>query len=165
MSENVQVDKFVELEAHVEKLGKDIEAFKLKYSQKSQKYFKKLFNLFWKNHPTIKAVVWVQYTPYFNDGEPCVFQVHDMQPLTSVGFKRWKDEGSRGWRAEEFIPFDWKDNICEGETISREEFESAQKFLRVIHKLPDDVFLDMFGDHTMVLATRKGFESNEHEHD
>lgn len=26
----------------------------------------------------IKALYWTQYTPYFNDGEPCVFRVNDL---------------------------------------------------------------------------------------
>lgn len=29
--------------------------------------------------PYLKEINWVQYTPYFNDGEPCVFGKHDPQ--------------------------------------------------------------------------------------
>lgn len=29
------------------------------------------------NDPRIEAVRWVQYTPYFNDGEPCVFSISE----------------------------------------------------------------------------------------
>src|SRR5688572_125580 len=28
-------------------------------------------------HPKIEAVKWTQYTPYFNDGDPCVFSVNE----------------------------------------------------------------------------------------
>ncbi len=28
-------------------------------------------------NPTLEAVRWTQYTPYFNDGEPCVFGVNE----------------------------------------------------------------------------------------
>ncbi len=27
--------------------------------------------------PTVEAIRWTQYAPYFNDGEPCEFGVHD----------------------------------------------------------------------------------------
>ena len=32
--------------------------------------------------PTIGSFSWVQYTPYFNDGDPCVFNVHEALSVT-----------------------------------------------------------------------------------
>lgn len=31
--------------------------------------------------PGVTGLVWDQYTPYFNDGEPCEFSVHDVRVL------------------------------------------------------------------------------------
>lgn len=38
--------------------------------------FDSLYDVF-VEHPTIQTISWTQYTPYFNDGEPCEFSVHD----------------------------------------------------------------------------------------
>ena len=36
---------------------------------------KSIIKGFFADHPEVSKVVWDQFTPYFNDGEPCVFQV------------------------------------------------------------------------------------------
>ena len=35
-------------------------------------------------NPRVKGYVWYQYTPYFNDGEPCTFGVHADRPARST---------------------------------------------------------------------------------
>lgn len=35
-------------------------------------------------YPEIRAFAWTQYAPYFNDGEPCVFSVHDLMFLPAT---------------------------------------------------------------------------------
>lgn len=37
----------------------------------------KIFKLAFDNVPALKAIAWNQYTPYFNDGDECVFCVND----------------------------------------------------------------------------------------
>lgn len=32
---------------------------------------------FFQENPEIQCICWTQYTPHFNDGEPCEFNVHD----------------------------------------------------------------------------------------
>jgi hypothetical protein len=58
----------------------------------------------------IKQVYWTQFTPYFNDGEPCEFAVHDM--FFSKGeelFEDYPDDDvnwTMGWELEQaFKPF------------------------------------------------------------
>ena len=40
---------------------------------------RELLQEFFAANPTIAAVKWAQYTPYFNDGDPCIFRVGDPQ--------------------------------------------------------------------------------------
>ena len=47
-----------------------------KFQAQGQALFKETFKEFFDNNPGIKAVVWTQYTPYFNDGDECVFRVN-----------------------------------------------------------------------------------------
>lgn len=41
---------------------------------------------FFNEHPDIHALSWRQYTPYFNDGDPCVFGVREPY------YSRWRLE-------------------------------------------------------------------------
>lgn len=42
-----------------------------------QKDFNEIIKLFFDECPKVQAVVWSQYTPYFNDGDECVFSVNE----------------------------------------------------------------------------------------
>jgi len=152
----------------IESLVSEFETLKKEFQAKAQVTFKDAFKEFWEKHPNIKAVVWCQYTPYFNDGDPCVFGVHDMWPLTENGEKYWKEEGGSAYAGEDFTPLGWKGKELQeayvGE-ITLEEAQSARKALETIQKLPSEVFELIFGDHVMITATHKGFEVEEHEHD
>lgn len=39
----------------------------------------------------IKAIYWTQYTPYFNDGEACVFRVNDLCCIVNSEFVKIED--------------------------------------------------------------------------
>lgn len=41
--------------------------------------FHDLFIEFFEKNPTVGAISWTQYTPYFNDGESCEFSRHEFQ--------------------------------------------------------------------------------------
>ena len=43
-----------------------------------------LFDAFFEQHKCIKAITWTQYTPYFNDGEPCEFNVYDLNAFLKL---------------------------------------------------------------------------------
>lgn len=96
--------------------------------------------------PEGRMLVWSQYTPYFQDGDPCTFGVNEpcLQP------------------DEDFMdPLDpW-----EGEYIRRAEYE-------VLHSAWKDITSDetlmeaAFGDHVAVAVRRSGeFRTSDHSHD
>lgn len=53
-------------------------------------------------YPQIKAIGWTQYTPYFNDGDECIFSVREPQLLLAESQKDdeedYEDEFGPGWR-------------------------------------------------------------------
>lgn len=38
-------------------------------------------NEIFEKHPSLAGIRWCQYTPYFNDGEPCEFDLYDLEVL------------------------------------------------------------------------------------
>lgn len=53
---------------------KQVENTKKDAIQKAKKWFDEGSKVFFENNPGLKSFSWPQYTPYFNDGDPCVFR-------------------------------------------------------------------------------------------
>ena len=54
-------------------LKEKMESVKEQMSEIGEKFFSKKFNEIFLKYPNLEEVSWNAYTPYFNDGEPCVF--------------------------------------------------------------------------------------------
>lgn len=117
--------------------------------------FKEAFSELFAAHPDLVAVRWEQYTPYFNDGEPCHFGVNSP-------YVKMKDtEEDAG---------DYEDGF---EYVSTWSLEDKPESLRNAYKAVDELFklLDndtaeaAFGDHSQITATRDGFTVDECNHD
>ena len=55
----------------------EIDALKKAYMKELQSSFNEIIKLFFEECPKVQAVVWSQYTPYFNDGDECVFRINE----------------------------------------------------------------------------------------
>lgn len=98
-------------------------------------------------HPDLESFGWHQYTPYFNDGDECVFRVcNDYPDLNGL------DEN--GGDEEDY----------EAYSELRKKFgKSVSEFLS---QFDDDAFESMFGDHVRVTVFRDGkVEVEDYEHD
>lgn len=114
--------------------------------------------------PGVEEVRWSQYTPYFNDGEPCVFGSGDIY----YKFTGSDDEGDYGdgfvdswsvnyqdadgvfpYRSDKVDPASYEALRAEGLGLSRYQ----------------DVLQDNFGDPAQVTATKAGFNVEYYEHE
>jgi hypothetical protein len=167
------------LQTAFEQLVSDQAALKLKFQKQAQGLFKEITKEFFEKNPGITGVIWTQYTPYFNDGEACVFSVGDLTftnaPADELSDIRWNEyEGETegvwavdniGYVLESELPYyqntrnmiiasggvDAKSCIFLAKAVGSNEME--------------DVMETMFGDHVKVIATREGFEIEEYDHD
>ena len=55
-----------------------IKELKTLMQEKGETEVLKMFAEFFAKHPTVESIRWTQYAPYFNDGDPCVFSVHEL---------------------------------------------------------------------------------------
>lgn len=106
------------------------------------------FREFFAANPEVTAFAWTQYAPYFNDGEPCEFSVNDIFSTTMS----LDDE-----------EFDASELATGG--YYGEETPAAIEFARNLHRIPEDLFRDIFGDDALVLVTRDGIKTEDHAHD
>lgn len=172
-------------------LIKDYETARAEFKTKAQaamkESFKEVFDLF----PEITAIRWVQYTPYFNDGDTCEFGVHeavvtnlegdDLDDVTHYGeYDGDRDdvyaEYGNAPRDSEFFCVTsvtgthWKTHEPKGPAIfddrTAADLDKLNALLAQLQSSAlEDLMKDTFGDHVCVTATRTGFDIDEHDHD
>lgn len=111
-----------------------------KIKAEGEKSVKSFFKEFFEKRPDVYGVKWNQYTPYFNDGEPCVFRVGTIATYLNK---------------EDFENVD-KD-IWEFEVYGEEPETSLNEV--------EDILLAVFGDHAQVSVTREKIEVEVYDHD
>jgi len=103
------------------------------------------FQEFFEKRPDVYGVKWTQHTPYFNDGEPCVFGLDDVYLFfTKESFE------------SEVLNYDNEDAV----ESSRDE-QPTISLLEI-----ENILESAFGDHAAVSVTRteittEGYESHE----
>ena len=106
------------------------------------------FKAFFAKHPSVYALRWAQYTPYFNDGEPCVFRVMEAEFCTEEGAEFHGSWGSAYDALSDEIRTDL--GTLTGH-LQSDELEP--------------VLLAMFGDHVEITVTAEQISINEYSHD
>jgi hypothetical protein len=103
-------------------------------------------------HPKLQSVSWRQYTPYFNDGDECVFHTHiDTYSLNVNGC----------------CPDYGDDEYEEGQELTKPEHdEIADEVCDFLNQIDDEDFKHIYGDHVRVTLHRDGTsETDEYSHD
>lgn len=127
-----------------------------------------------KANPSVKCMTWVQFTPYFNDGDPCTFSVSAENPCRS----RFPNDGmdwtivagtaypvddspypEQEFEADFFDDYEYMDPLAESEP---DQFTALESFLS---SLPDDIMRRVFGDGVKVFVWEGGMMTEEYSHD
>ena len=135
--------------------------------------------VFFEEAPRVYMVGWTQYTPYFNDGDACVFSVHDIHILTFNDYREYREDLDED---DDFYPenyiWDWPCVWSMGqgwmgehpnrERVWREEWADigpALEKLEECFQTADSVLEAAFGDHSQIFATRENVRVEEYQHD
>lgn len=117
----------------------------------AESLIKTAFLEFFNQCPRVKSVVWTQYAPYFNDGDPCIFRVHDPEVHA---FNEGEDEDDYGYG---------ESGILGNEDFERET-EIFENLLFPLFKRKD-IMEHVFGSDSIITASREGFDIREYDHD
>jgi hypothetical protein len=127
-------------------------------------------------HPSIVAIRWTQYTPYFNDGDACVFSVYaddDIWKFTTTA----DDAGDyeNGWESiyNLYENVEWVGKYPDSKAVytykndeNRELHELCRKVQGVLGSGHHNVLLNQkFGDPATVTAYPDRFEVEHYDHD
>jgi hypothetical protein len=138
--------------------------------------------------PEIVEFGWTQYTPYFNDGEPCIFGANSLWVRTTKDApKKSKDDDDYdedelehlmveyGHPSLGAIEWEWvNDPVTNKRTRSETKFtgpdrERYDRCMLLANALCsakfDDVLLSLFGDHAEITVNTNGITIDTYEHD
>lgn len=134
--------------------------------------------------PEVKCLTWTQYTPYFNDGEPCTFGVH-VDVSESCRSVMPPPDALGGWEVvagerppagppdsededEAYFCYEFKDSVfgwsAEGEDNKRAQ-ERAHEVVRFVDSLPEEIMARVLGDGVRVFAWEGGILTTGYQHD
>lgn len=119
---------------------------------------------FFKVVPKMKAITWVQYSPYFNDGDECIFHVRSVSVLNFVPqyVSRYYADDLDDDDNESIIIDDcsnFNDNL-----LSAEEIEACTAMQNFISN-NEDLMYDLYGNHVSIRITENGAEVSDYDHD
>lgn len=166
---------------------------KLAVTEKLKPQFHDIFKDYLEAHPCIETLEVVAFTPYFSDGDECIYSVGDLG-ATLVdyevdyapeffegylnGFKtgllllRDGVEPTLSWSKSENYAADWKARNTDVLELGIEKLEAivaaqeaGRELQSTVASIPDDVFRDMFGDHVKVTIDRNGVTTDAYDHD
>ena len=128
--------------------------------------------------PLIAEFGWNQYTPYFNDGDPCEFSVHDPWFRTTQDEEnQYKDAYEVGsWTAHPTlgrIVIEYQGVYPDRRDVEVDVESDHEATLRACLALKnafgsgafEDVLQTAFGDHAEIVVRRDGIDVETYEHD
>ena len=95
--------------------------------------------LLFEKYPEMEEFSWTQYTPYFNDGDECVFSVHSDYPNINGDEVGYKDTTWLG--------------------------QAEKDVVALLQAIDEETMKTIFGDHVKVVVTKEGITAENYSHD
>lgn len=149
-------------------------------SQLRKEFAPMLTPLFEKSKGKIQSIGWTQYTPYFNDGDECVFRVNldldcgirvngdvlyeqeEMFGSSLYALSKYGTDQYESWIAK--YPEDKINEDTKGQDLLL--YGLLLEFQEILSSIDDEFYKDLFGDHVLVTVHADGtVETEEYEHD
>lgn len=122
--------------------------------------------LFEKSNGKIESIGWTQYTPWFNDGDTCTFGAHT--DYLDINGENEDEHNSLDWKIDYFLQGhpEYANLLVENPELDVELYKVVEEFKEVLSQIPDEFYLELFGDHVKVTVHGDGnIEVEEYSHD
>lgn len=156
--------------AQIQDKKKQVKKALKEIQKESENIFDKYCQDFFEKNSELKSFSWSQYTPYFNDGSPCVFSANI--DYISVN-DQVIDEST--WYSEKIITnygkWDSKtktyiDRVAVDNPNYNKELSSVcNDIIDFLSTFDDEFYLSKFGDHCTVTITKDGITVDELNHE
>lgn len=121
--------------------------------------------------PELKIIAWTQYTPYFNDGDACIFSAHEPEFYLKEEFYQepedaYSEEGFMSWWG---VVKDLEDSKPLTKGISKQRAEELDKKFKeygnLLNSIPSQVLLHILGDHKRIQVEENKMTIEDYDHD
>ena len=148
--------------SNIEAITREIAEAQARMKEAAKVALKDGFRLIFEEYPFLGRVAWAQYTPYFNDGDPCEFSTHEIV-FDSVADRDHEDAGGFWEDGPEFYS---KAKLW-GDTSGNDPLfvECRDTVNKLLSTIPQESFRELFGDHVSVEITRDGVAVEDYDHD
>ncbi len=149
---------------------KELKEIKNQILEKSNEVFDEFCKDIFTKSPRLSSFGWSQYTPYFNDGDTCVFSVNiDYLYINgqSVDDSEWINKknitkyGEWNREKKEYIGREEEDNP----NYDQELVDIYEEISSFLSNFDNDFYMSKFGDHVEITITSTGIDVFECEHD
>jgi hypothetical protein len=136
----------------------------------SSSIFEDFYKYIFEKYPKLESFGWSQYTPYFNDGDTCIFSVNtdyisindeyvdDADWSSKVNIISWGT-----WNRELRV---YEGKVEEPNPKYDNELSSASSEIsNFLGGFDNDFYLTKFGDHAEITVTKNGVDISDYEHD
>jgi hypothetical protein len=154
---------------------------KAKFSREAKLLLQDAFNEMFMKYQFVHAFRWTQFTPYFNDGEPCVFRVYELTysigPNTlGLPTGEYAGDYEDGFLTEYYLRVGEPCTVTLGSGYSyiQRKFPSTvvEEFVKDVAALQSkmsqlaDMLQDVYGDHVQVTVYASGTtDVDEYDHE
>lgn len=159
-------------------LAKLKEEYQEKISKDGEAALKEALKFFFDKYPAIQSLTWTQYTPYFNDGDACVFHVNDVcVNFNDMSVARTFLKNEATWEydynqqklirplTDEEMLENQEDHSWDAWNLKESPLKEDLGELASQICGAEDVMEIIFGDHVKVTAYKNKIEVDEYEHD
>lgn len=146
---------FEEIKSGVSKMTTQVIRLKESYQRELQEKFHQVVKEFFEQTPEVRAIVWQQTIPYFNDGDPCVFGVEEIFFLkTDLDF----DNLSSPWTYEgdSISIYSWLDvtqKLADENGVSIQTLENCRGFSSMMNQM-EDLLEEVYGSNSRVYLSK-----------
>lgn len=186
------MNNFNDIAAAIAENNKKIEEFNSRFRKEMKNKFNELFKSTFESSP-IQAIAWEQYTPYFNDGDECIFNIYDVQFILegfdpeNIENSSYKYEDEDKYTLVNLSDIEIFKNILHKQDLDlnedskkyyqnivnsileqEEKYPGLSKMCNNISKMitqNKDIMFSIFGDHVSVVVTKDETFINEYDHD
>lgn len=140
----------------------ELEFLLRQFNEKLKEEFHHLIAAFFEE-TGVQAVCWTQYTPYFNDGEECIFEINDIYYVLE-GFNPEELENPYNYEDDDLYKIVPPYRRWSKDAVKHPLRDICDTFSDII-RMNEGLMKDMFGDHTAVYLTKDSVLTEEYDHD
>lgn len=145
----------------LKEMNAELEQLKAKHLEKSKAMFTNIAKSIFDKHDVLLSFGWTQYTPYFNDGDECVFSANiDYPYINGINV-----DDNHALHETTYEKVDGKYQSIPNKAYDPALGAALKDVEELLSNIDESALRDLFGDHVKITVTREGTKVENYRHD